>query len=137
MSIKGTLRRLRVLRLTTSHTQYYKKMDEFGGNFNKIIKSAVEKDSNFLLVRQSQMETPQTLAVTASDEPNLALSGQEQGYTQCDTDNQLTEHPTTVGCSVWVSCAQQGIMYWVSCARDVLGRRRKGIKTIVVIELNL
>ena len=40
-------------------------------------------------------------------------------------------------CSVWVSCAQQGIMYWVSCARDVLGVRRKGIKTIVVIELNL
>ena len=40
-------------------------------------------------------------------------------------------------CSVWVSCAQQGIMYWVSWARDVLGMRRKGIKTIVVTELNL
>ena len=84
MSIKGTLCRLGVLRLTTSHTQYYKKIDEFGGNFDKIIKSAVKKDSNFLLVRQSPMETPQTLAVTA-DEPNLALSGQGQGYTQCDT----------------------------------------------------
>ena len=97
MSINGTLCCLGVLWLTTSHTQYYKKMDEFGGNFDKIIKSGVEKDSNFLLVRQSQMETPQILAVTAFDEPNLALSGQVQGYTQCDTDNQLTEHPTTVG----------------------------------------
>ena len=85
MSIKGTLCRLGVLRLTTSHTQYYKKIDEFGGNFDKIIKSAVKKGSNFLLVRQSQMETPQTLAVTASDESNLALSGQGQRSTQCDT----------------------------------------------------
>lgn len=96
MSIKGTLCRFGVLRLTTSHTQYYKKMDEFGGNFDKIIKSDVEKDCNFLWVRQSQMETPQTVAVTASDEPNLPLSG--QGHTQCDTDNQLTsEHPTIAG----------------------------------------
>ena len=61
MSVKGTLCRLSVLRLTTSHAQYYKKMDNFGGNFDKIIKSAFEKDSNFLLVRQSQMETTQTL----------------------------------------------------------------------------
>ena len=51
-------------------------MDEFGGNFNKIIKSDVEKDCNFLWVRQSQMETPRTVAVAASDEPNLPLSGQ-------------------------------------------------------------
>ena len=29
------------------------------------------------------------------------------------------------------------VMYWVSCARDVLGMRKIGIKTIVVIELNL
>ena len=96
MFVKGTLCRLSVLRLTTSHAQYYKKMDEFGGNFDKIIKSAVEKDSNFLLVRQSQMETNLTLAVTPSDEPNLALSG--QGLPQCDTDSQVTsEHPANVG----------------------------------------
>ena len=38
---------------------------------------------------------------------------------------------------IWQKSGSMPVMYWVSCARDVLGMRRKGIKTIVVIELNL
>lgn len=46
--LKGTLCRLDSLRVTTSHSYYYKKLDEFGKNFNAPILERVKKESERL-----------------------------------------------------------------------------------------
>lgn len=45
---KATMRRLGPLRLMTSHTHLYAKLDEFGKDFNAVIKKRVSDECQFL-----------------------------------------------------------------------------------------
>lgn len=50
---QGTLFRLSTLRLTTSHTYYYKKIDEFGEKFDAGILEAVQKEGRHMQGNQT------------------------------------------------------------------------------------
>ena len=73
------MRRLKVLRLVVSHTQLYRKLDEFGQDYNRSVKAMMEQECDW-------MESKQPTPAPSSNDRNSGKACEDRDTSDCGVE---------------------------------------------------